>query len=143
MYRFNWRTAKPLTPCSALGCDKPTSRCQSTSSIGTLRRYQPVIPNVPFICCAITCPQSIIGSLQPTLIPVQLIQFYSQADIYYYTQSFININQNLPYAYPRYSLEGHRPSQTDLDTLLIYYYFINIAGSYTRMIFHLGSHKNY
>jgi len=31
------------------GYDEPTSRCQTISSIGTLRNYQPVIPSVPFI----------------------------------------------------------------------------------------------
>jgi len=49
MYHFNWRTAKPLEPSSAPGCDKPTSRCQTTPAIGALRSYKPVIPGVPFI----------------------------------------------------------------------------------------------
>jgi len=31
------------------GCDKPTSRCQTNSLIGTLRVHKPVIPSVPFI----------------------------------------------------------------------------------------------
>ena len=34
---------------SAPGCDEPTSRCQTTPSIWTLGRHQPVIPGVPFI----------------------------------------------------------------------------------------------
>ena len=33
---FNWRTAKPLGPAPAPGCDEPTSRCQTPSSIWTL-----------------------------------------------------------------------------------------------------------
>ena len=32
-YRFNWRTAKPLGPSPAPGCDEPTSRCQTATSI--------------------------------------------------------------------------------------------------------------
>src|SRR5210317_811789 len=48
-HHFNWRTAKPLGPAPAPGCDEPTSRCQTPSSIWTLGGYQPVIPGVPFI----------------------------------------------------------------------------------------------
>ena len=40
---------KPLGPAPAPGCDEPTSRCQTTPSIWTLGRHQPVIPRVPFI----------------------------------------------------------------------------------------------
>ena len=48
-YHFNWRTAKPLGPSPAPGCDEPTSRCQTPPSLWTLGRNQPVIPRVPFI----------------------------------------------------------------------------------------------
>src|SRR6185437_3082759 len=48
-YHFNRRTAEPLGPSPAPGCDEPTSRCQTTPSIWTLGRHQPVIPGVPFI----------------------------------------------------------------------------------------------
>ena len=34
---LNWRTAKPLGPAPAPGCDEPTSRCQTPPSIWTLR----------------------------------------------------------------------------------------------------------
>src|SRR3990170_6291726 len=44
------RTAEPLGPSSAPGCDEPTSRCQTAPSIWTLGRDQPVIPRVPFVC---------------------------------------------------------------------------------------------
>ena len=113
MYRFNRRTAEPLEPFSAPGCDKPTSRCQTIPSIGTLKDYQPVIPSVPFICWSITFPFRIIGSLWPTFVSVRLIWSNSLAN---------NIplrsktNQNwfeFTYVHPRYILEGDRPSQTD------------------------------
>ena len=48
-YHFNRRTAEPLGPAPAPGCDEPTSRCQTTPSIWTLGGHQPVIPGVPFI----------------------------------------------------------------------------------------------
>jgi len=32
-YHFKWRTAIPLGPTSAPGCDEPTSRCQTPPSI--------------------------------------------------------------------------------------------------------------
>src|SRR5829696_1114090 len=47
---LNWRTAKPLGPAPAPGCDEPTSRCQTTPPLWTLGGDQPVIPGVPFIC---------------------------------------------------------------------------------------------
>src|SRR3989338_8405931 len=46
---INWRTAKPLGPFPAPGCDEPTSRCQTFTSLWTLGEDQPVIPGVPFI----------------------------------------------------------------------------------------------
>ena len=67
MYRFNWRTAKPLEPLSAPGCDKPTSRCQITPSIGTLKSGKPVIPSVPFIFWATSYTGKDAGSLCPTI----------------------------------------------------------------------------
>ena len=36
MCHFNGRTAQPLGPTTAPGCDKPTSRCQTFSSMWTL-----------------------------------------------------------------------------------------------------------
>ena len=38
-----------LNQMQAQGCDKTTSRCQTASTIRTLKSYQPVIPSVPFI----------------------------------------------------------------------------------------------
>src|ERR1019366_2172950 len=43
------RTAEPLGPASAPGCDESTSRCQTPPSMWTLGRNKPVIPGVPFI----------------------------------------------------------------------------------------------
>src|SRR3954462_12746567 len=48
-YRFNGRTAQPLGPPPAPGCDEPTSRCQTLPSMWTLGKDKPVIPGVPFI----------------------------------------------------------------------------------------------
>jgi len=74
MYHFNRRTAEPLEPTSAPGCDKPTSRCQTVSSIWTLRNHKPVIPGVPFIRWAMVFPHRTTGSLWPTFyIPVRYV----------------------------------------------------------------------
>src|SRR5579883_2800952 len=45
----NGRTAQPLGPASAPGCDEPTSRCQTLPSLWTLGQDEPVIPRVAFI----------------------------------------------------------------------------------------------
>ena len=71
--RFNWRTAKPLGPSPAPGCDEPTSRCQTAPSIWTLGRDQPVIPRVPFIRWATAIPLSTAGSLRPTFVSARLV----------------------------------------------------------------------
>jgi hypothetical protein len=47
--RFYGRTVQPLERATAPGCDEPTSRCQTSPSIRTLGRDQPVIPRVTFI----------------------------------------------------------------------------------------------
>jgi len=62
-YRFNGRTAQPLGPSPAPGCDEPTSRCQTIASIWTLGNHQPVIPGVPFIRWATALPLATAGSL--------------------------------------------------------------------------------
>jgi len=49
---FKWRTAIPLGPASAPGCDEPTSRVQTSPSMWALGGDQPVIPGVPFILWA-------------------------------------------------------------------------------------------
>jgi hypothetical protein len=46
---FNGRTDQPLGPDSAPGCDEPTSRCQTSPSLGALGGNKPVIPGVAFI----------------------------------------------------------------------------------------------
>ena len=72
-YHFNWRTAKPLGPAPAPGCDEPTSRCQTPSSIWTLGGYQPVIPGVPFIRWAMALPLRTTGSLWPSFDSARLV----------------------------------------------------------------------
>jgi len=137
MYRFTRRTAEPLEPLSAPGCDKPTSRCQIIPSIGTLKNCKPVIPSVPFICWSIICPLSIIGSLWPTFISVRLIRSYSQAK---YIPLHSKKNKNFfefAIVHPRYILEGDRPSQTDTYTHITHWELSIIL--FSRVIFHLLS----
>ena len=73
MYRFHGRTAQPLGRPSAPGCDKPTSRCQTSPSMWTLGGDQPVIPRVTFIRWATALPLRTVGSLKPTFVPVRLV----------------------------------------------------------------------
>ena len=49
LYRFNWRTAKPLGPNTAPGCDEQASGCQTSPSMWTLGGDQPVIRRVTSI----------------------------------------------------------------------------------------------
>ena len=72
-YRFNGRTAQPLGPTSAPGCDEPTSRCQTSPSMWTLGGDQPVIPRVTFIRWATALPRRTVGSLKPTFVPARLV----------------------------------------------------------------------
>jgi len=71
MYHFHRRTAEPLGPSSAPGCDKSTSRCQTIPSIGALGNYQPVILGVPLIRCAKAHPHRTSGSLKSTFVSVR------------------------------------------------------------------------
>src|SRR5262245_39870877 len=73
-YRFDGRTAKPLGPAPAPGCDEPTSRCQTMPSIWTLGHHQPVIPGVPFIRSAMALPRGTTGSLRPTFVSARLLR---------------------------------------------------------------------
>ena len=70
---LNGRTAQPLGPTTAPGCDEPTSRCQTASSIWTLGRDQPVIPRVTFIRWATPLPRVGAGSLSPTFVSDRLV----------------------------------------------------------------------
>jgi len=72
-YRFHGRTAQPLTRTTAPGCDEPTSRCQTFSSMWTLGEDQPVILRVTFIRWATTLPQGIVGSLRPAFASAWLV----------------------------------------------------------------------
>jgi len=60
---FNWRTAKPLGPSTAPGCDEPTSRCRTVPLMWTLGHYQPVIPGVTFVWWSSTVLRTMVGSL--------------------------------------------------------------------------------
>ena len=66
---FNGRTAQPLGPSPAPGCDEPTSRCQTPPSMWALGGDQPVIPGVPFILWAMALPLGTTGSLCSTFVP--------------------------------------------------------------------------
>ena len=63
----------PWEPNPAPGCDEPTSRCQTSPSMWTLGRDQPVIPRVAFIRWATALPFGTAGSLSPTFVPVRLV----------------------------------------------------------------------
>ena len=71
--RFNGRTAQPLGPTTAPGCDEPTSRCQTSPSMWTLGGDKPVIPMVTFIRWAMALPFGTTGSLYPTFVPARLV----------------------------------------------------------------------
>src|SRR5699024_5504224 len=72
--RFNGRTAQPLGPTPAPGCDEPTSRCQTIPSIRTLGEDQPVIPGVPFSRRATPLPHAGAGSLVPAFAPARHVR---------------------------------------------------------------------
>ena len=104
------RTAEPLKPATASGCDEPTSRCQTVSSIWTLRNHQPVIPRVPFIRWAMNFPHKFTGSLWPTFIPVRFVNLTVKRT---YTITLYNKNLfEFAFVHLRYFLGGDRPSQT-------------------------------
>src|SRR5699024_12269619 len=71
--RFNGRTAQPLGPTTAPGCDEPTSRCQTSPSMCTLEADTPALPGVAFIRCAMALPSGTTGALSPTFHPPRLV----------------------------------------------------------------------
>ena len=120
MYRFRWRTAKPLKPVTILGCDNPTSRCQTTSSIGSLRSDKPVIPGVPFYSLS----DNLFHSEPPDhynrlFVPVRVVSLTVKQTLYYYAYQLVFNNLNLPFARLRYFLGGDRPSQTKNYTIVL------------------------
>ena len=124
MYRFNRRTAEPLGPCSALGSDKPTSRCQTTPSIGTLKGYQPVIPGVPFIRWSMVFPYT---NHRVTTANIQFLFSVSASQLGKFlllrsTNNYFRFE--LTIAHPRYFLGGDRPSQTTNHTRFKFMKFI-------------------
>ena len=71
--RFNGRTAQPLGPSPAPGCDEPTSRCQTSPSMWTLGGDKPVIPGVPFIHWVMALPYGTTRSLSPAFAPARSV----------------------------------------------------------------------
>ncbi len=142
MYRFNRRTAEPLEPLSAPGCDKPTSRCQITPSIGTLKSGKPVIPSVPFIFWAMSKFGKNTGSLWPTSVPARSQNLaVKQASTIELFQTSIR-EAELTFANPRCFLEGDRPSQTASPALFRDVYTFSGTPQYrhgnNRVVFHLS-----
>ena len=117
MYRFNWRTAKPLEPLSAPGCDKPTSRCQITPSIGTLKSGKPVIPSVPFIFCAMPLTSGTPGHYDRLSSQYDCKVYLSSKHLPLRSHNCLYRNEST-FVNPRCSLEGDRPSQTNQPTFL-------------------------
>ena len=119
MYRLSWRTAKPLKPVTASGCDNPTSRCQTTPSIRSLRSDKPVIPSVPFYSLS----DSLFHSEPPdhySRLSSLFDLLISQSGKHLLLRLPIDINNlNLPFARLRYFLGGDRPSQTKNYTLVL------------------------
>jgi len=60
---------------------KSTSRWQTKISLWSLNFHYSVIPMVPFICWSNKFSFIIFGSLKPTFVTVQSINFYSIANI--------------------------------------------------------------
>ena len=140
MYRFNRRTAEPLGPPSAPGSDKPTSRCQTTPSIRTLKSYQPVIPGVPFIRWAIGFPYSPIGSLRPTKKTLFLYNMSIKTvriTIYHCAHALKKSGGGYLTAHPCYYLRGYRPSQTTTYTLSPKIRFQKTIGWFFQLCFRL------
>lgn len=65
MYDFNGRTVQPLEAAAPPGYHNSTSRSQTSSAIGTLKRYYAVIPMVTFLRWSLSIPQYNNGSLWP------------------------------------------------------------------------------
>ena len=113
---FNWRTAKPLGPAPAPGCDEPTSRCQTPSSIWTLR-VSACYPRRTFY------PLSDGPSTQNHRITMTVFrlcstcQSRSQAGLCHCTLRTISDRSEPTFARLRYFLGGDRPSQTTHHTM--------------------------
>ena len=66
-YRFNGRTAQPLGPPTAPGCDEPTSRCKPLRRYGRSGAISLLSPGY-LLSDSTTLPHGIAGSLEPTFV---------------------------------------------------------------------------
>lgn len=79
-----------------------------------------------------------------SLHPCSNCHSYSLASICPYTQNWIPVQLNLPYAHLRYLFEGYRPSQTNKVTqseLLLFFQrrFFSLVVFIFRVVFHFCS----
>src|SRR3954465_14437129 len=111
-YRFNRRTAQPLGPSPAPGCDEPTSRCQTLPSMWPLGQDQPVIPGGPFIREATALPLGTVGSLGAAVAPARPVRLAVKLPCCPCALRPIAIRPEGTVGRLRYSLGGDRPSQT-------------------------------
>ena len=114
---FNRRTAEPLGPSPAPGCDEPTSRCQTAPSIWTLGRDQPVIPDVPFVRWAMAIPHSYHRIICTYFRTCSTCKSHSQAPFYAYALRMVTNHAEGTLVLLRYFLGGNRPSQTNPQAL--------------------------
>jgi len=70
---FIQRTVEPFVNTASQGCNKPTSRWQTITSLRSLDYYNSVIPGVPFIWWSNNLSLKIFGSLKPTFVFVWFI----------------------------------------------------------------------
>ena len=111
-YRFNRRTAGPLGPPTAPGCDEPTSRCQTAPPLWTLGRDQPVIPGCTFDPLS-DGPSTRDRRITRTCFRIcSTCTSRSQAPLCPYTRRTIANRAEGTFVLLRYTLGGHRPSET-------------------------------
>src|SRR4029078_3481507 len=111
-YRFHGRTAQPLGPSPAPGCDEPTSRCQTLPSMWTLGQDQPVLPGVAFIRYATPRPPGTVGSLGPTFVPARPVRLAVKLPCCPCALRPMAIGPEGTIGPLRYALGGDLPSQT-------------------------------
>ena len=108
-----------LNHIQAQGCDKTTSRCQTASTIRTLKSYQPVIPSVPFIRWSLIKSFLINGSLWLTYIKKIFFNKIPDKNFIFSVKYFFSITfkslyyEENTFVHLRYFFEGGRPSQTN------------------------------
>ncbi len=116
-YRFNGRTAQPLGPNTAPGCDEPTSRCQTTPSMWTLGSDKPVIPGVAFIRWAMAIPLSYHRITKSYFRTCSTRRCHSQSTLCLCALRMVSNHSEVNFERLRYTFGGDRPSQTPHQTL--------------------------